>query len=95
MRQIRYFFVLFLLLFYNRTQAQNLPEVSGGEFLVSAPTSVTVTAALVSTGYGWDGGDVTYISSFLTTQNAWDCPKNQKNGLPYMPWGLISFTVKK
>ena len=94
MKQIKYYVVVFSLLICNWTKAQNSPAASGGEFLVDAPTGITVTATMVGYGYGWNGTRVIYISSFNTTQGAWDCPKSQKNGLPYMPWGLINFTVK-
>ncbi|MHB1688201.1 MAG: right-handed parallel beta-helix repeat-containing protein [Ignavibacteriaceae bacterium] len=94
MKQISYFIFVYSLLLSQSIFAQNIPAASAGEFLVSAGSSVTVTATLIGVGYGWDGSKVTYIDSYSRTQNKWDCPKSQKNGLPYMPWGLMSITVK-
>ncbi len=80
MKQIFYYFVVSLLLLFQNILAQNIPAASGGEFLINAVSSITVTATLVGVGYGWDGSKVTYIDSYSRTQNKWDCPKSQKNG---------------
>ena len=92
----KYFFLLVIVLFGTRfILGKYSPTNQGGEFLVNAPLSVTVTAELDGVGYGWDGSKIIYIQSYLQTQAKWDCPKSQKNGLPYMPWGLIKFSIKE
>ncbi len=86
MKRILCIFVMYLMFFSQWAVASVT-----GEFIVEAPTGVTVNATLSSSiGYGWDGTNVTYISSYSHTYAAWHGPKV---GTPYMPWGLMLITI--
>ncbi len=90
MKKIFFYFVILITLIIYKAYA------GPGEFIVVAPTYISVTATVSGIAYAWDkdATRVTYYQGPVEmTTNVWDAPTDIDDN-PVMPWGYIHFTIR-